>query len=55
MKKFVTGVVLGSLTTVAVAAGFLASVKKTVIDPIAEKEAMIEENRRKARRKSSAR
>ncbi|MFV0559523.1 MAG: DUF3042 family protein [Enterococcus sp.] len=55
MKKFVSGFLIGSLTTVATVAGLVATVKKTVIDPIDEKEAMIEENRKKARRKSAAR
>lgn len=55
MKKFLSGVLIGGLTTAAVVVGFAAAVKKTVIDPIDEKEAMIEENRRKAMRKRIAR
>lgn len=55
MKKFVSGLLVGSLATVAAVAGVVASVKKTVIDPIDEKESMIEENRKKAIRKRVAR
>lgn len=51
MKKFFSGFLVGGLTTAAVVAGLVATVKKTVIDPIDEKEAMIEENRKKAMRK----
>lgn len=51
MKKFVSGLVVGTLATVAAATGFAVAVKKQVIDPIDEKEAMIEENRKKAMRK----
>ncbi|WP_224211786.1 DUF3042 family protein [Enterococcus faecium] len=52
MKKFVSGILVGSLATAAAVAGLVASVKKTVIDPIDEKEAMIEE---KAMRKRVSR
>lgn len=55
MKKFVSGMVVGSLATAATVAGFVLGVKKTVIEPIEEKEAMIEENRKKAMRKRVAR
>lgn len=55
MKKFVSGVLVGTLATVAAAGAFVATVKKQVIDPIDEKEAMIEENRKKAMRKRVAR
>ena len=54
MKKFVSGILVGSLAAAAVA-GLVASVKKTVIDPIDKKEAMIEENRKKAMRKRVSR
>lgn len=54
MKKFVSGILVGSLATAAAVAGLVASVK-TVIDPIDEKEAMIEENRKKAMRKRVSR
>ncbi len=46
-EKFVSGILVGSLATAAAVAGLVVSVKKTVIDPIDEKEAMIEENRKK--------
>jgi predicted histidine transporter YuiF (NhaC family) len=55
MKKFMSGLLLGTLATAAAVAGLAASVKKTVIDPIDEKESMIEENRKKAMRKRVAR
>lgn len=55
MNKFVSGMLVGSLTTAAAVASLVASVKKTVIDPINEKEAMIEENRKKAMRKHISR
>ena len=41
--------------TVAALAGVATTIKKTVIDPIEEKEDMIEENRKKAMRKRIAR
>ena len=55
MKKFVSGVLVGTLATVAAAGAFVTAVKKQVIDPIDEKEAMIEENSKKAMRKRVAR
>ncbi|BAL62530.1 DUF3042 family protein [Melissococcus plutonius] len=55
MKKFFSGVLFGTALTCATVAGFSAMVKKTVIDPIEEKEDMIEENRKKAMRKRVAR
>ena len=55
MKKFVTGFLAGSTATVATLAGILYGVKKVVIEPIEEKENLVEDNRRKAMRKSRAR
>ncbi len=55
MKKFVSGFVVGSLVTTATTICLLHVIKKTVIDPLEEKESMIEESRRKAHRKSFAR
>lgn len=55
MKKFTSGFLAGTLFTIAAAAGVAFGVKKTVIEPIEEKENMIEENRKKAMRKSRAR
>lgn len=51
MKKFLSGVLVGTVATAGLVAGFVTAVKKTVLDPIDEKEAMIEENRKKAMRK----
>ncbi len=55
MKKFTSGFVTGAAVTIATVAGLAFGIKKTVIDPIEEKENIIEENRRKAMRKSRAR
>lgn len=55
MKKFVSGILTGTALTIGTAAGALFAVKKKVIEPIEEKEATIEDNRRKAMRKSRAR
>ncbi|WP_339101770.1 DUF3042 family protein [Candidatus Enterococcus clewellii] len=55
MKKFVSGLLVGTAVTVAAVAGLAFTVKKTVIDPIEEKEDMIEQNRKKAMRKRIAR
>lgn len=54
MKKFTSGFVTGAAVTIATVAGLPLGIK-TVIDPIEEKENIIEENRRKAMRKSRAR
>ena len=43
MKKFVSGMLVGTAITVAALAGVATTIKKTVIDPIEEKEDMIEE------------
>ncbi|MGX7351846.1 hypothetical protein RU97_GL001264 [Enterococcus canis] len=55
MKKFLSGMLIGTAVTAATVAAFVAGVKKTVIDPIDQKENMIEENRKKAMRKRVAR
>lgn len=55
MKKFVSGLFVGTAMTCAALAGLALTVKKTVIDPIEEKEDMIEQNRKKAMRKRVAR
>lgn len=55
MKKFVSGMLVGTAITCAAVVGFAATVKKTVFDPIEEKEDMIEENRKKAMRKRISR
>ncbi|MFD2728796.1 DUF3042 family protein [Enterococcus camelliae] len=55
MKKFTSGFFTGTFATIAATIGLVTAIKKTVIDPIEKKEAMIDENRRKANRKSRAR
>lgn len=55
MKKFVCGFLTGTAVTLGALAGTVYVFKKTVIEPIEEKEEMIEENRRRAARKSHAR
>ncbi len=55
MKKFMTGLVVGSLATTAATIGLVLTIKKQVIDPIDEKEAEIDAKRRQANRKSYAR
>jgi len=55
MKKFTLGFIMGTLATTAATACLVTTVKKQVIDPIEEKEAMIDANRKKAHRKSFAR
>jgi Na+/phosphate symporter len=55
MKKFTSGFFAGTFATIAATVGVVSAIKKTVIEPIEKKEAMIEANRRKANRKSRAR
>ncbi len=55
MKKFLSGYLVGTAVTTALVAGIILGVKKTVIEPIEEKEQMIDDNRKKAARKSFAR
>lgn len=55
MKKFVSGLLVGTAVTSAAVVGLAATIKKTVIDPIEEKEEMIDQNRKKAMRKRIAR
>ncbi|KRM21178.1 hypothetical protein FC90_GL001715 [Latilactobacillus graminis DSM 20719] len=43
---------IGTVSTVGAIAGSLLAFKKTVVDPIEEKENQIEESRRRANRKS---
>ena len=52
--KFAKGFVIGTVTTIGAIAGSLLAYKKTEVDPIEEKENQIEENRRRANRKSHA-
>lgn len=55
MKKFSKGFLVGTATTLAALTGVVMGVKKIVIEPIEEKEIMIDDNRKKAMRKSRAR
>lgn len=55
MKKFSQGFLAGTIFTVAALAGAALGVKKVVIEPVEEKEQFVEDNRRKAHRKSFAR
>ena len=52
---FGKGVLTGVLSTVAVAAGAIFTVHKTIIEPDEKKEAFIEENRKKAARRRVSR
>ncbi|HEM4072755.1 TPA: DUF3042 family protein [Streptococcus suis] len=53
-KGFGKGFLTGVLSTVALAAGAIFAVHKTIIEPEEKKEAFIEENRKKAARKRVA-
>lgn len=53
-KSFGKGFFTGVVTTLAVAAGAIYTVHKTVIEPEEKKEAFIEENRKKAARRRVA-
>ncbi|WP_411020108.1 DUF3042 family protein, partial [Salmonella sp. ZJJH21_0028] len=53
-KGFGKGFLTGILSTVALAAGAVFTVHKTIIEPEEKKEAFIEENRKKAARKRVA-
>lgn len=55
MGKFAKGLFTGIAVTVGAAAAAASVVKKTVIDPIDEKEKFIDENRKKAARKRVSR
>ncbi|MGT2932894.1 DUF3042 family protein [Streptococcus catagoni] len=53
--QFAKGLATGVFATVATVAGAVFAVKKTIIEPEEEKEAFIEENRKKAARRRVAR
>ena len=55
MKKFTSGFLTGTALTLAALAGVAVGIKKLVIEPVEEKELIIDDNRRKAMRKSRAR
>lgn len=54
-KGFGKGVVTGVLATASIVAAGVTYFKKAYIDPISEREQKIEENRKKAQRKRTAR
>ncbi|MCT6893750.1 MAG: DUF3042 family protein [Lactobacillaceae bacterium] len=51
-KKFVSGFVAGSLAALSAVAAAVFTFKKAVIEPTEEKAQQIEDNRRRANRKS---
>ncbi|EFR44568.1 MULTISPECIES: DUF3042 family protein [Streptococcus] len=53
--QFAKGLATGVLATAATVAGAVFAVKKTIIEPEEEKEAFVEENRKKAARRRVAR
>ncbi|MGO2082496.1 DUF3042 family protein [Vagococcus sp.] len=55
MKKFTSGFITGTAMTLAALAGVAVGFKKIVIEPVEEKEQMVEDSRRKAMRKSHSR
>lgn len=55
MKKFTSGFLTGTTVTLAALAGVAIGFKKLVIEPVEEKEMMIDDSRKKAMRKSRAR
>ncbi|MGX5377397.1 DUF3042 family protein [Ligilactobacillus sp. LYQ135] len=52
MKSFGKGFFTGIATTVGIVAGAVYAFKKTVVEPMEEREAILEEHRRRALRKS---
>lgn len=52
MKSFSKGFFTGIVTTVGVVAGAVYAFKKTVVEPMEKREAILEEHRRRALRKS---
>ena len=52
MKSFGKGFFTGIVTTVGVVAVAVYAFKKTVVEPMEEREAILEEHRRRALRKS---
>lgn len=53
-KHFVKGFLIGSLTTLGAVAGSVFAFKKAIIEPQEEFDNKVEENRRRANRKSHA-
>ncbi|MDK1726490.1 DUF3042 family protein [Dellaglioa algida] len=52
MKNFSKGFFVGTAATVGALIGSVVAFKKTVVAPLEEKEQMIEDNRKRATRKS---
>lgn len=55
MKKFICGALTGATIAVGTVGAAVYIIKKTVIEPAEEKEQDLDENRRRAARKSHAR
>lgn len=51
MKSFGKGFVLGTIATISAVAGCVYAFKKTVVEPIEEREAILDEHRKRAMRK----
>ncbi len=51
MKSFSKGFLMGAVATISAVAGCVYAFRKTVIDPIEEREAILDEHRRRAMRK----
>ncbi|MDR1521875.1 MAG: DUF3042 family protein [Streptococcaceae bacterium] len=51
MKKFGKGLIAGIMITVGVVATGIATIKKTIIEPVKDKERKFSENRKKSARK----
>lgn len=55
MKKFTKGFLSGAGVVAAAVTTFALGVKKTIIEPVEQKEKFVEDNRKRAARKSHAR
>ena len=55
MKKFTKGFLSGAGVVAAAVTTFALGVKKTIIDPVEQKEQFVDDNRKRAMRKSRAR
>lgn len=51
MKSFGKGFVFGAIATISAVAGCVYAFKKTVVEPIEEREAILDEHRKRAMRK----
>lgn len=52
MKSFGKGFLVGTVTTLGALAGCVYAFKKAVVEPIEERESVLDEHRRRALRKS---